>query len=1078
MPRVSIYIRILIFFSLLVFIPVAVTSYVDFRSEKRTIEQQHSQALEDLVNAAALGIDGDEVDGIRAGADGEIVGRAAFDAIQGRLLDELGQRNLSRGEYPLFVFRRSGDYAASGLIEFVVMTSLDPRGRHFVGLLYRAIPEQLAAFDRGRSSVTAIYSDANGSWISAIAPIYDSERRVVAIAQANFPVDYLYRQLRENAIEGLKTAGLSLLFCGLPALLFGRGLVRPIRELLEATQRFANNELEYRVRTKRNDELGDLAKNFNWMAEQLLVDRLKRVETEASLRNSEAEARKLALVASRTDSAVVIMDSEARIEWVNHSFQRVTGYELEEVEGRRLLDVLEGEETDAEAARRLRRELSAGNGCTVELINYRKDGQPIWSALEMQPVRNTAGDVVNHVAILADVTERRRAADELRQAKEAAELANKAKSEFLAVMSHEIRTPMNGVLGFTHLLHGTRLNAQQRDYTETIQSSAEALLALLNDILDFSKIESGRMDLERQPFELRQCVEDALDLIAATAARKNIEILARFDHRMPTWFVGDVTRLRQVIVNLAGNAVKFTEEGEIVVSVSGKRIEDEKVWEIHVRVKDSGVGIPEERRERLFKPFSQVDQSITRRFGGTGLGLAISKRLTELMGGRIWVESVPGEGSEFQFTARLEDTAPAENAPWEEHADRMKDRSVVVIDDNRQSLEEISETLRAWGMKPMAARTLEEAEKLMQSEDHADVVIMDGSFVTPEGSTFASRHASAQGEGGASLVVLTMIGVEDKVKELIGRRCSAVVSKPVHYSMLFNCLIEIVSGGEVNAGARGGRASKIDSSLGDRVPLKILLAEDNPTNQKLALLTLRQMGYKADVVGNGRLALEAIQREAYDLILMDVQMPEMDGLEATAQIRNYEGETHGPNGHRTRIVAMTANATVLDKEKCLAAGMDDYVSKPVRPEALQRALVRSPTESPEADAEGEGRRVQTIAAAESAIRELCDALEPEGVIEMAESFLSDVPEMILELRRTARAGSLAELERAAHSLKGAASIFNWKALSERALAVEDLAEAGNLADASAGIKAIEEEFQLAHGALERAVLQLKESLEA
>ena len=1075
MPRVSIYIRILVFFSLLVIIPVAVTSYVDFRSEKRAIEQGHSDALEDLVNAVALSVDGDRVQEIAADGEGGIQGREAFDEIRDRLVAELSKRGLSLGENPLFVYRRAKDYERSRLLEHVVMTSRDRRGRLFVGRLYRAIPEQVAAFDEGRSSVTEIYSDAFGTWISAVAPIYDSSSQVVAIAQANFPVDYLYRQLRANTWQGFKTALLSLVVCGVPALLFGRGLVRPIRELVEATQRFANNELEYRVRTKRNDELGDLAKNFNWMAEQLLVDRLKRVETEASLRNSEAEARKLALVASRTDSAVVIMDAETRVEWVNHSFHRITGYELDEVEGRRFLDILEGADTEAEASRRLRRETEAGSGCTVEVVHYRKDGKPFWSALELQPVRNAAGKVVNFVAILADVTDRRRAADELRQAKETAELANKAKSEFLAVMSHEIRTPMNGILGFTNLLHGTRLNAQQRDYTETIQASAEALLALLNDILDFSKIESGRMELEKQPFELRQCVEDALDLIAANASRKNIEVLARFDHELPTWFVGDVTRLRQVIVNLTGNAVKFTEQGEIVVSVKGEPLPETNCWELHICVKDSGVGIPEARRERLFKPFSQVDQSITRKFGGTGLGLVICKRLTELMGGRIWVESEPGQGSEFQFTARLESTDPVEPAPWEQHADRMRDRGVLVIDDNRQSLEEISATLSAWGMKPMAAHSLAEAEQMMAGEGAADVVIMDGSFVTPEGSTFASRHAAPEGERGARLVVLTMVGVEDRVKELIGRRCAAVVSKPVHYSLLFNCLIEIVAGGEVEMGARVGRASQIDSGLGDRVPLKILLAEDNPTNQKLALLTLKQMGYKAEIAGNGRQALQAIQREAFDLILMDVQMPEMDGLEATRQIREYEDEEHGPDGHRTRIVAMTANATVHDKEKCLAAGMDDYVSKPVRPEALQRALVRSRVAEPLSE-EGETRRGQTIAVAETAIRELCEALEPEGVIEMAESFLNDVPEMIAELKRTAEAGELKELERAAHSLKGAASIFSWKELSARALAVEDLAEAGQLTDATARIQDIEEEFSLAHGALERAVLQLKESL--
>jgi CheY-like chemotaxis protein/anti-sigma regulatory factor (Ser/Thr protein kinase) len=580
--------------------------------------------------------------------------------------------------------------------------------------------------------------------------------------------------------------------------------------------------------------------------------------------------------------------------------------------------------------------------------------------------------------------------------------------------------------------------------------------------------------MESQPFELRQCVEDALDLIAANAARKNIEVLARLDRTLPGWFLGDVTRLRQIVVNLAGNAVKFTEKGEIIVSVSGRPLPASDRWELEICVKDSGVGIPAERRERLFKPFSQVDQSITRRFGGTGLGLAICKRLTELMEGRIWVESEPGRGSEFHFTVQLERADSAEPAPWEKHADHMRGRSVLVIDDNRPSLEEIAATVTAWGMRPRPVGSLEEAGRWLDENDDVDVVLMDGSFVTPAVAGFAERFVSPGTGRGKRLVVLAMVGAEDQVKDLLGGRCSAVVNKPVHHSMLFNCLIELVTGGDVGGGARVGRVSKIDSTLADRVPLKILLAEDNPTNQKLAQLTLRQMGYQAEVAGNGREALLAVQRKAYDLVLMDVQMPEMDGLEATRQIREYEAGRHAAKGHRTRIIAMTANATVNDKELCLKAGMDDYVAKPVRPEALQRALVKSRVVGPDTDVD-DGRRLQTIAAAERAIHDLCEALEPEGVIEMAESFLKDVPQMIATLNRSADAGELKELERAAHSLKGAASIFSWNELSTRALLVEDLAEAGKLTEAMAGIREIEEEFALAHGALERAVLQLKES---
>ena len=1079
MPRVSIYIRILVFFSLLVFIPVLVTSYLDFSAKRRTIEIEHSRKLEDLVNRVAPRLDGDKIRSIKRGEGGEIVGRPAFDEALGIFLQTLDASGLSRGGNPFYVFRKKDDFKTSGQLEYVVMTSLNRRGNYYVGLPYPSpLEEQLNGF-AGMSSVTGIYSDQSGTWISAVAPIYDSGQQVVAIVQANFPVEYLYTQLRENTWRGLRIALFSLLLCGVPALLFARNLLRPIRALLEATKRFANNELEYRVRSRRRDELGDLAKSFDWMAEQLLVDRLKRVETEANLRNSEAESRKLALVASLTHNSVVIMDLEGRIEWGNESFQRITGYSLEEVAGSRLLDTLEGQETDPVIAKNIREAVKEGKGFTEELIYHQKDGTSFWCALEMQPVRNAGGKIVNYVAIQSDITERKRAAEELNKAKDAAESANKAKSEFLAVMSHEIRTPMNGILGFANLLRGTRLNTQQRDYTETIQNSGEALLSLLNDILDFSKIESGRMEMEKIAFDLRQCVEDAMDLVASQAARKNLEVIARMDPDLPNSFVGDVTRIRQIIVNLCGNAVKFTEKGEITISVSGvktgRKLDGETEWELHVRVKDTGVGIPEERRERLFKAFSQVDSSVTRKYGGTGLGLVICKRLCEMMEGRIWVESREGEGSEFQFTLKVPAEAEQRPQPWDLRGDQARGSRVLVIDDNAVALEQMAATLRKWQMKPQAVASIAEAEARMSGEK-PEAILLDASFANEEGTAFADRHA--KGDNAPPLVLMSAIGIEDQARKLMGDLIHAVVTKPVHQSVLFNCLIEIVADEKTSHITSMASGSLLDATLGDRIPLKILLAEDNPTNQKLAVLTLKQMGYRCDIANNGVEALDAIQREAYDLILMDIQMPEMDGFEATKQIRAYESDVNGADGHRTRIVAMTANATVADKDKCLAIGMDDYVSKPVRPDALQRALVKGRTEIVIGADEGEERRVQTIAAAESAIKELCEALEPEGVIEMADAFMKDVPDMIGDLKRTADEGSLPELERAAHSLKGAAGIFNWQGLVARAKKVEDLAEAGELAKAKAGIKDIEEEFEVAHGALERAVLRLKESLDA
>ena len=1075
MPRISIYIRILVFFSLLVFVPVVFTTYVNYRTGKNKIEGELRRELSDFVNQLAPNLDGDQIKTIRN--DGE----QAFAAASGIIKEALKARgkNSASGDNPVFVFRRAKDSSLE--LEYAVMTTRDRSGNYFVGRKRKGttLPEQRAAL-KGDSTVTGIYEGEWGTCISAIAPIYDGNNQVVAILQGNLLVEQLYGEVRASLVRGLRTAFLSFCLCAIPALLFARSLVQPITALVEATQRFAANELEYRVRSRRKDELGDLAKNFDWMAEQLLVDRLKRVETEASLRNSEAEARKLALVASRTHNSVVIMDAEGRIEWVNDSFQRITGYELDDVEGKRLLDTLEGEKTDTVAATHIRDEIKAGRGFTEELIQYRKGGEEFWCSLEMQPVRNAGGSIVNYVAIQSDITERKRAALELRNAKDAAETANKAKSEFLAVMSHEIRTPMNGILGFTNLLRGSTLNGQQRDYTEIIQSSGESLLSLLNDILDFSKIESGRMEMEHVPFELRQCVEEALDLIATQAARKKLEVISILDSDLPSWFIGDVTRIRQIIVNLCGNAVKFTEEGEISCRVGGKQIEEadgEQFWELHFRVKDTGVGIPEDRREKLFKPFSQVDSSITRKYGGTGLGLVICRRLCELMKGRIWVESEEGTGSEFQFTIRLPAQEQQKPEPWDLQREQASGLAVLVVDDNRSSLQQLSANLKSWSMTTHQATSTEEADKLL-AEHEMDLILFDGSLLNDAGQQFVVRHARVAGEAkGTPIVMMGAIGEEAGIREILGERCSAVVNKPVHQSLLFNRILQITSDGKTSKLTSIAASSTMDATLGDRIPLKILLAEDNPTNQKLAILTLKQMGYRAEIAGNGVEALKAVQRDSFDLILMDVQMPEMDGLEATRQIRKYEDETYGDDGQRTRIVAMTANATIADKDKCLEVGMDDYISKPVRPDVLQRALVKGRTEISVDDDAGEVPRRQTIAAAESAIHELCEALEPEGVIEMAESFLQDVPEMIAQLNQAAESGTLEELEREAHSLKGAAGIFNWQGLMKRALKVEELAEQGEREKAVAGIAAIEEEFKTAHGAMERTVLRLKESLE-
>jgi PAS domain S-box-containing protein len=895
---------------------------------------------------------------------------------------------------------------------------------------------------------------------------------------------YLKSDLSELYLRMARFAGvilLILLVSSVTALLVAMRLQRVISDpILELARTVFNvsNARDYSIRATKHsdDEIGFLFDRFNEMLEQIqqrdtelvwardelelrVNERTKELQAEIGERklverNLEERTTFLNALIENSPVAIVATDPRWAIQLCNPAFEKLFGYQSGESLGRSLIELI-GTEDSMTQMRAYRRELISGGVVHTIAQRRRADGSLLdVEAFAVPLVRN--GTPSGGLILYQDITERVRAEEALIRAKEAAESANRAKSEFLANMSHEIRTPMNGIIGMTGLVLDTSLNAEQREYLGMVKTSADSLLTVINDILDFSKIEAGKLELDPEYFPLRESLGETMKGLGIRAHERGLELAWRVAGQVPDSLSGDLGRLRQLLVNLIGNAVKFTEQGEVVLQV-GLEDELEAGVVLHFAIRDTGIGIAEEKKKLIFEAFEQADGSTTRKYGGTGLGLAITRQIVALMGGKLWVESELGKGSTFHFTARLNLAKTTCAAPRPTDPAALRNSSVLVVDDNRTNRIILIDHLTKWGLRvesaPDARGGLIALQHAHDDRRPLSLVITDLHMPITDGFGFVREIR--KNPLFTRLPVLLLSSSPQTTEKARSRELgiSSFLTKPVQPSELLDAIMNALVDHPAEAPLLPAPATLL---LRSEDSMKVLLAEDNAVNRTLATKLLEKRGHSVVLAENGRQALEILERQSVDLILMDVQMPEMDGLEATAAIREKEKSTGG----HLPIIALTAHAMKGDRERCLAAGADAYVTKPISPPELFAAIgqFKSPNQVKSDKPPGSGPSPTAVSFDMAAALQRVEG-DRDLLDEIIRIFIDECPRILADLQREFDAADLRKVERSAHTLKGSASNLGALVVSQSAAEMEAKSRAGDLPGAKAVLARLEHELK-------------------